>query len=130
VAVAATDSLDRIAAFSNFGAWTTLAAPGTDILTTMNHGGYGYSNGTSFAAPIAAGVAALVWTVAPQLSADDALTILGDNAEACASYLSGCRRVNAFQALRAAAASAPPAVAPEDPPSSDCDGYQPSGAER
>jgi subtilisin family serine protease len=81
IAVSGTDESDRLAAFSNFGSWVTLSAPGTDILTTMNGGGYGFVNGTSFAAPIAAGVAALVLAARPGLTNQEALSILKQSAD-------------------------------------------------
>jgi len=64
VCVAATDQRDRLASFSNWGATTVdLAAPGKNILTTVPGGGYGYTKGTSFAAPLVAGAAALALSV-------------------------------------------------------------------
>ncbi|CAB3699632.1 hypothetical protein LMG24238_03561 [Paraburkholderia sediminicola] len=57
---------------SNFGPAVDLAAPGDSIWSTYNNGnaapgneGYGYSSGTSMAAPMVSGVAALVQSVAP-----------------------------------------------------------------
>ena len=64
VCVAATDQRDRLASFSNWGATKVdLAAPGKNILTTVPGGGYGYTKGTSFAAPLVAGAAALALSV-------------------------------------------------------------------
>lgn len=45
-------------------------APGVDVLSTTSGGGYGFSTGTSFAAPCAAGVAALVVGANPALDRD------------------------------------------------------------
>jgi len=56
---AATDNNDVKASFSNFGQAVRLAAPGVSIISTVP-GGYGICNGTSCAAPITAGAAALV----------------------------------------------------------------------
>jgi thermitase len=102
VAVSATDANDHLAGFSNFGSWITLAAPGTNILTTMNGGGYGYWNGTSFASPIAAGVAALVLAGNPQLTNDALVGLLKQTADAVgdANYF-GAGRVNAYRAVLA-----------------------------
>jgi subtilisin family serine protease len=62
--VAATDQHDKLASFSNFGATTVdLAAPGNNIFTTNPGGGYVSNKGTSFAAPLVAGSAALVLSV-------------------------------------------------------------------
>jgi subtilisin family serine protease len=64
VCVAATEQRDRLASFSNWGANTVdLAAPGKNILTTVAGGGYGYTKGTSFAAPLVAGAAALALSI-------------------------------------------------------------------
>jgi subtilisin family serine protease len=66
VAVAATDSSGNLASFSNYGPQTVaLAAPGVNILSTLPSGAYGSKSGTSMAAPIVAGVMALVWSAYP-----------------------------------------------------------------
>ncbi len=116
VAVSATDTNDRLASYSNFGDWIALSAPGSDILSTMTGGGYGYWYGTSFAAPIAAGVAALALAVNPSLSAGDLVTLLEQNADDLGpqgrdAYF-GWGRVNAFRAVQAAQTLAAPAPPP------------------
>ena len=60
VAVTATDANGDFTYFSNYGRWVDLAAPGVQITSTRNDGGYLAEDGTSFAAPIVSGVAALV----------------------------------------------------------------------
>ena len=105
IAVGATDANDRLASFSNFGSWITLAAPGTGILSTADGGGYSFWNGTSFASPIAAGVASLVLSVNPSLTNEEVLSILKMTAERPGTepdaYL-GWGRVNMYRALVAA----------------------------
>ena len=64
--VGATDSLDRMASFSNYGGRLDIVAPGQGIYTTGSRGitiGYGSSDGTSLAAPMVAGVAALLMSM-------------------------------------------------------------------
>jgi len=66
VGVAASNSSDRKAGFSNLGSWVDVAAPGVGIYATTRGGGYTDSfAGTSAAAPNAAGVAALLWSWLP-----------------------------------------------------------------
>lgn len=60
LAVAATDRADDLADFSNFGRGTTsIAAPGSEILSTLGNG-YGYYSGTSMAAPHVSAIAAML----------------------------------------------------------------------
>jgi len=55
--VAATDSLDREASFSNYGSCVDIWAPGVSILSTRNGGGTTTMSGTSMASPHVAGAA-------------------------------------------------------------------------
>ena len=71
VAVAASTSASRLASFSNFGGWIDFAAPGEGITSSVPGGIYGTWSGTSMAAPLAAGTAALVRALNPGLSARD-----------------------------------------------------------
>ncbi|MCI0384741.1 S8 family peptidase [Streptomyces sp. CNQ085] len=57
--VAASDSYDRKAYFSNWGSCTNLYAPGVSVTSARMGGGSSTLNGTSMASPHAAGVAAL-----------------------------------------------------------------------
>ncbi len=58
LAVAATDSADGVAYFSNAGAYVDISAPGVAILSTIP-GGYASWSGTSMATPYVSAVAAL-----------------------------------------------------------------------
>ncbi|MCP4705622.1 MAG: S8 family serine peptidase, partial [candidate division Zixibacteria bacterium] len=76
ISVAATDSLDKKADFSNYGTWIDISAPGTNIISTyhINHvpenDYWSAKSGTSMASPIAAATAASVWSHWPQWNAE------------------------------------------------------------
>jgi hypothetical protein len=81
VVVAATDANDLKASFSTFGDVVTLASPGVGIWTTTKGGGYAAPSGTSFAAPVAAGTAALLMSARPDLSAAQVESLLYSTAQ-------------------------------------------------
>lgn len=67
ITVAATDNRDQPASWSNWGGRSvTVAAPGTNILTTQRGGGYWAVTGTSAAAPVVTGIAGLLRTENPR----------------------------------------------------------------
>jgi len=111
--VSATDANDALTSWSNAGNNIDLAAPGLNIVTTGVGASYGYASGTSFSAPVVAGVAALVFSVNSNLSGVQVQEILKQNADDLGtpgwdpSY--GYGRVNAYKAVLAAAGSPSPA---------------------
>jgi hypothetical protein len=69
VAVASTNAIDAISAFSNFGpASVHLAAPGAAILSTRPQASYGVLSGTSMSTALVSGAAALVFSRSPAAS--------------------------------------------------------------
>ena len=117
IAVSATDSADNRASFSSYGAFVALSAPGVGIYTTVQGGTYGAVSGTSFASPVAAGVAALVMSANPSLTPDQVKNILFttvvDLGTAGRDIYFGYGRVNASAAVAAAKAMpAPDTTAP------------------
>lgn len=70
IAVAASNENDGLASFSNFGRVNVhVAAPGDGVVSTYLNDEYASSSGTSMAAPHVSGLAALVWSSNPGLSA-------------------------------------------------------------
>jgi len=69
ISVAATDHNDKLSYFSNYGKNSVdLAAPGSEIYSTLPGGNYGFLSGTSMASPHVAAAVALVWAKDPTLT--------------------------------------------------------------
>lgn len=88
VFVSGTDSNDARwsnggGAGSNWGPYITLAAPAKSILVADPSfvSGYGIGDGTSFSSPMAAGAAAMAWSINPNLTADEVLAMLKSTAD-------------------------------------------------
>ncbi len=117
VFVSGTDSADARASWSSFGGHVDIAAPGVSIASTNNAGAYGSYSGTSFAAPVVAGVVALMRSANPALPPSQVESILYqtalDRGAAGFDGVFGWGRVNAAAAVAAAAsASTADATAP------------------
>lgn len=70
-----------VANFSNYGDHTVdIFAPGVDIYSTMPDNKYKFQEGTSMASPVVAGVAALIMTYYPDLSAKQVKDLIMENA--------------------------------------------------
>ena len=83
VAVAATDSNDQLASFSNYGATRVhLAAPGVGILSSLPGGQYASWSGTSMATPHVAGAAALFLSARPDATVAEVKQKLMDTTDA------------------------------------------------
>lgn len=78
IRVGASDASGEAASISNYGASSVdVFAPGISIYSTgLKDNGYQRANGTSLSAPIVTGVAALLWSYFPQLSAQEVKKIL------------------------------------------------------
>jgi subtilisin family serine protease len=72
---------DLPASFSNYGQQQVdVFAPGVDILSTVPGGTYERESGTSMAAPVVSGVAALLMSYFPQLTAADVKRVILESA--------------------------------------------------
>ena len=103
ISVGSTNATDKRSSFSNFGRHIDLTAPGSDIYSTLPGDGFGPMSGTSMAAPIVSGVAALVWSQEPALSNRKVIERLFSSADDLGSagkdIYFGHGRINAKNAL-------------------------------
>ena len=115
LAVAATDNRDTRATYSNYGAETDIAAPGTNVWSlSAGVGGYTLKSGTSMATPHVTAVAALLWSYDPSLTRDEVRNYLLSTARDLGTpgtdIYFGAGRLDAAAAL----AAVPPPYVPED----------------
>jgi subtilisin family serine protease len=110
--VAAVDSAGNLASFSNYGATSVdVAAPGVNIYSTAPGGGYQMMSGTSMATPHVAGVAALLLSREPNLTASQVVQRIRATVKPVASLagrLMAPGIVSAFRALTNTTGSTPP----------------------
>ncbi len=103
IAVASTDHNDNLSSFSHYGKESVdVGAPGSSIYSTVPGGTYATKSGTSMATPHVSGVAALVMSKFPELSAlevKEAIMKSGDSIDALADKTVSGKRVNAHNAL-------------------------------
>lgn len=111
IAVAATKDNDVKASYSNYGNWVTISAPGSGIKSTVASSDNAYANksGTSMAAPLTAGLCALILSNNPTLTPaelENCLILSADDINADnPSYVGmlGAGRINAYSAVQCAA---------------------------
>jgi hypothetical protein len=106
LSVAALTRTNTLASYSNFGVVSTdLAAPGSDIYSTMPGGGYGWKSGTSMAAPHVAGACALLMSYRPNLGHSQVRDVVLRSVDAVSTLATRTAtggRLNVFNALLAA----------------------------
>lgn len=114
IAVASTTRTDTLSSFSCFGRHAVdLAAPGSDILSTVPGTGYGTKSGTSMATPHVAGVAALLYSISPGRSHIDMKDVLLQTVDPLPVLDGLCVSGGRLNAGRAAAYVAGPRVVPD-----------------
>jgi len=105
ISVAATDSMDTLTYFSQYGSWVDVAAPGAAIRSTYLNSGYITMSGTSMATPFVAGEAALLKAHNPALTNSQLSSLITSSVDACYPYngrtIAG-GRVNVLEALQSA----------------------------
>lgn len=105
VSVAATSNGDVKSSFSQYGSWIDVSAPGSQILSTNEGTSYQFSQGTSMASPMVAGLVGLMLSHAPSATPQDIVDCLlssADNIESANPNYQGqlgAGRINAEEAL-------------------------------
>jgi thermitase len=104
------DTSNTLSSWSNYGNIIDLVAPGC-VYTTFRGGGYGAACGTSFSAPLVAGVAALMFSANPALMPANVMSMLQQSASDLGAAgwdtLFGWGDVNAYGAVTLALTGAP-----------------------
>ncbi len=103
VSIAATSSRDSLASFSNYGNNSVhVASPGISILSTLPGDSFGYSSGTSMAAPFAAGLAALMIREKGVINGYQVKGVLYDHSDPIGGlngFVASRSRINALEAV-------------------------------
>ncbi|MFJ7755448.1 Ig-like domain-containing protein [Peribacillus muralis] len=81
ISVGATNALDLVSDYSNYGFQLDMVAPGTAIPSLVPNGNVTYMDGTSMAAPHVAAATALLLSANPGLKINDVRKILHDTSE-------------------------------------------------
>lgn len=106
IAVAATNSNDTKASFSNYGSWVDISAPGNNIYATYYGNTYANNSGTSMASPVVAGLCGLMLSLNPSLTPSDIRNCLTSTATSISSQNPsypgqlGSGRINANAAMQ------------------------------
>ena len=107
LAVVATTRWDRRWYGSNYGPEVDVAAPGADIYSTTLDDAYLSASGTSAATPHVSGLAALVWSVQPDLTSDEVARVITETVRDLGApgwdQFYGWGRIDAYQAVSSVA---------------------------
>ena len=105
LSVASTTRTDALSSFSNYSSTAVdLAAPGSDVFSTIHNGGYGTKSGTSMATPHVAGACALMKSFKPALTHTQIRELLLNTVDTKAALTGKCvsgGRLNVYHALLA-----------------------------
>jgi subtilisin family serine protease len=85
IIVGATTSSNNRASFSNYGAFIDVMAPGSSVFSCTRYGSYTSMSGTSFSAPLVAGVCGLIWSADQSMEPETVEQILFDGCDSMGS---------------------------------------------
>jgi subtilisin family serine protease len=97
---ALTSNFSSLASFANYGPWVAVAAPGTHIAGPVPGGGFAWWAGTSMATPFVAGQAALLRSIAPNLTAQKVTRTIEHTARKLAKAQLGFGTIDLVSSLR------------------------------
>jgi hypothetical protein len=107
IVVAAATNQGQLSSFSNHGPLIDVSAPGSQVGVLRGNGSRGTNSGTSFAAPIVSGIAGLLLSFDPRLTAPELKQIIVAAADSGGWQVTGTAgpypMVNAYWALKIAA---------------------------
>lgn len=89
ISVTALDKDNQLAVLANYGDWVDVAAPGVNIISTVPGDEYSYDTGTSFAAAMVSGLAALLYNSVIDLNGNGKI-----NDEVRYFLENNCRRID------------------------------------
>ena len=116
ISVANTTSSDELSSTSHYGAKSVdIAAPGTDIYSTIPTSSYGTMSGTSMATPMVASAVAVMRAVNPNILAKEIKETLcssSDKLSALTGKVISGGRLNAYNAVKAIMPTATPTATP------------------
>ena len=93
-----------------------VSAPGVGVYTTDLNGGYASADGTSFASPLVAGLAALIISAKPEFTNVQVADTIRNSADDLGNHARyGLGRVNAYKAMMIAANGSSSAFTPQPP---------------
>lgn len=103
LSVAASDSYDSLAYFSNYGKQSVhVASPGDEIRSVLPKGSTGFMSGTSMAAPLVSGIAAMMLKENPSMSSHQIMQVISNQSNfenGVKDYVQSDSRVNAYSAV-------------------------------
>lgn len=105
ICVAAHDSTNKLAWFSNYGNTVNISAPGVGIYSTTLSGSYDYMQGTSMATPHVVGAFSLLRNYRPELSALEIKQAIFSGADTVTPFaeggdIAGNKKLNLYKALQ------------------------------
>ncbi|MEL6313745.1 MAG: S8 family serine peptidase, partial [Pseudomonadota bacterium] len=118
ISVAASTQSDTLAGFSNYsidGTTVDVAAPGTSIRSTTPNDSYDENSGTSMAAPVVAGAAAVIWAANPAMSYKQVIDIIETSVDTLSSLAKPIATNGVINLAKAITMVTPPAPINEAP---------------